>query len=440
VADGRIESGGVISKQSLYNCTRIVFCIPLLGLDPAFAASPYQESQVLDTIQWQAGSLIQEADGSDNHNFTWASDGNIYVNWGDGWGFGSGSAAKVGFGVTRISGTPPSLTYENVHGGYSAENPSQFPDPWTGWGHGMLGVNGRLYALLASVNDQTQTDLWYSEDLGGHWTKSSVNWKRSSGFTPNGFVQFGKDHASARDSYVYLCGKKENQPGAAYLARVPKSDSDMLDQSTYEYLTGQSGTNGSWSPDISEAWAFFNDPSTTGEFQDRLGPWITYHSGLDKYILMHSHHYGGDLGIFESDNPWGPWYTVDYYSGNFLGGGFGTTCPLNYQIVPKWCRGDTVWMIFSCHCRTGNKYHDNFSLVKGTLNRKQPVFITPSHASPAPSGLPVALYDMRGRLVGRWVTHQQRELKTARNSRSVGLYLLKPMGGGHVQPRKVLVK
>ena len=50
--------------------------------------SPYSKSEVIKGINFDWSFHIRLAPGSDNWPVTWADDGNQYVVWGDGGGFG----------------------------------------------------------------------------------------------------------------------------------------------------------------------------------------------------------------------------------------------------------------------------------------------------------------------------------------------------------------
>jgi hypothetical protein len=101
---------------------------------------------------------------------------------------------------------------------------------------------------------------------------------------------------------------------------------------------------------------------------------MTYFPALGRYILRQAH--GGvtyctgmgqvqKLAVYESVNPWGPWYTVAYYN---AWGSFGDSCALWYSIVPKWIStdGTTFWMSFSGGSM-GSVSQDAFHLIKGTF-------------------------------------------------------------------------
>jgi hypothetical protein len=71
------------------------------------------------------------------------------------------------------------------------------------------------------------------------------------------------------------------------------------------------------------------------------------------------------FAMYESVNPWGPWYTIEYLS---AWGSFGTSFGLWYSINPKWISADgkTFWMSFSGGS-DGSVTMDAFHLVKGTF-------------------------------------------------------------------------
>jgi hypothetical protein len=95
-----------------------------------------------------------------------------------------------------------------------------------------------------------------------------------------------------------------------------------------------------------------------------------YVHGLKRYLLTSFHSGPGQLGIFDSANPWGPWTTVAYYEhwGNMGGEGDGLTCSFPCKWMSK--DGRTLWCVFAVYgegAKRGRNAHDQFNLVKATL-------------------------------------------------------------------------
>ena len=88
-------------------------CAVALGSD-----APYPHSKIIAGINFDRSTLVKAAPGSDQFGYTTASDGNIYIAWGDGGGFGgTNSRGRASLGVTRLLGVPPTWKGINVWGG-----------------------------------------------------------------------------------------------------------------------------------------------------------------------------------------------------------------------------------------------------------------------------------------------------------------------------------
>jgi hypothetical protein len=160
-------------------------------------------------------------------------------------------------------------------------------------------------------------------------------------------MQAGKKNGSARDEYLYFYS--QNKPTAYLLAddvilgRVPIKS--VLDMSKYEYFCGTANSP-SWTTNIAKRMPGF----TAKDQCFRL--YVTYNPGLNRYFLITSTGFSSsyiaglynNLGIYESVNPWGPWYTV-YWNDNWSS--WSTFCP---QMVSKWISldGKSFWLLYSC--------------------------------------------------------------------------------------------
>jgi hypothetical protein len=122
-----------------------------------------------------------------------------------------------------------------------------------------------------------------------------------------------------------------------------------------------------------------NSPSdfkdTSSIFEDTNGvaiAGIVYNPGLKRFLLTCYHTGPGQLGVFEGENPWGPWRTIAYYE-NW--GGMGTDAEgLSCEFPQKWMSADglTLWSIFAVYgegAKKGIQAHDRFNLVRVKLAR-----------------------------------------------------------------------
>ena len=102
-----------------------------------------------------------------------------------------------------MEGSATSYNGTNVWGGKSPENPAQFK----GKSYGIISVGGVLYMWVALVYEEGNwlhnTRLAWSTDHGATWQKASWAFTFSDGLTVPTFLNFGKDYAGARDTYVY---------------------------------------------------------------------------------------------------------------------------------------------------------------------------------------------------------------------------------------------
>jgi hypothetical protein len=139
----------------------------------------------------------------------------------------------------------------------------------------------------------------------------------------------------------------------------------VRDAHAYQYFGGVD-TSGkpSWQTNFSQAQPIFSDANG-------IGPGgIGYNPHLGIFLLATFHVGPGQLGVFESTEPWGPWRTIAYYEdwGQMGKEGEGLTC----EFPEKWMAADgrNMWAIFSVYgqgAKTGIKAHDRFNLIKVTL-------------------------------------------------------------------------
>ena len=76
--------------------------------------SPYPPSPAVKFVTWDMTIKTQNGLGSDQWPMTWAEDNNLYAAWGDGWGWDKGEEPKRSIGITRITGSPPNFTGEDI--------------------------------------------------------------------------------------------------------------------------------------------------------------------------------------------------------------------------------------------------------------------------------------------------------------------------------------
>ena len=309
----------------------------------AMVEPPYPQSKDIKLVRFAAkDSVIRLADGSDNWPATWAWDGNLYTAYGDGWGFEPKTDIKLSLGLARIKGEPPFISGENIRS-KTGERVGQ--GKYGPKASGMLMVDSVLYMLARNTGN---AQLVWSEDLGNNW--HWAGWRFDESFGCPTFLNFGRNYDGARDEYVYLYSADDN---SAYkicdqmvLARVPKNK--IKDWKAYEYFAGYKSEKPVWSEDVRQRQPVFANPGKCY----RSG--VSYNKGLKKYLWcqvisvpsgekVQGPRFKGGLGIYESDNPWGPWKTVYYTLDWDIGPGESVGIP------PKWMSedGKNCYLLFS---------------------------------------------------------------------------------------------
>jgi hypothetical protein len=367
------NAGNVLNESWSWTVALDPGGIPGGGADP-----PYTQSTYLTGLVWDNTGLSRKGPGSDMWPSTWASDDLIYTTWGDGGGLnGWNDVCRTKFGVQAITGTPTSFTANNLYGcksddtgctdtewssHYSVCNASYASQFTTSdYGDGIIAIDNTMYVILSNQTPPVSSTIAHSENLSQTWTKYGWSWSRTSAgdWYPFGFVQFGKAYAGARDTYLYLVGGAMNDNVHTYLARVPNTE--IGTQGSYEWYTSADPGSPTWG-----AWA-----SRQPIFTDNNLSWVSgiyYFPVIDRYIITAAHGesvYGpgdiGKLGVFEAEEPWGPWYTV-YYSDNWQG--YAGDYALQFPIIQKWTSANNLdfYMAYS-----SSGALDSWNLFKGTF-------------------------------------------------------------------------
>ena len=323
-------------------------------------SAPYPQSTVITGWEIDWDSRIKVAVGSDNFPVTWADDDKQYTNWGDGCGFVE-NCVRFGsnyfsWGVASITGSVDNLVGQNLD--WSNQHPP-------GKSYGIVSIDGVLYQWYGAGSCDAffnYTRLAMSTDHGRTWSTASWDLKRSDNIFNPGILNFGKDYAGARDTYVYhyfIAGGGRctiTIPGNVVLARVPKDK--ILVRNDYEFFSGTASVP-AWSAQPTDATPVFHDPAGVG--------WnvsVSYNPAVDRYLLMTDHGpasgFGtGRAGLFDAPEPWGPWTTVDYWDdwGGYNGAFF------YYNFSNKWTAEyggieDFVIISTGC-CNTANEWAMN---------------------------------------------------------------------------------
>lgn len=332
------------------------------------ATSPYPPSSVIASMSWDFSGRVQDPNGSDLWPVTWGSDDKVWTAWGDGGGFhGSNSNGRVSLGFGTIANAPPAVTTTNVWGGLNAE----YTPTFGGKVNGLISVAGSLYAIgavhpgAAGVTTSGGADeqrLVWSTNHGQSWQYASWAFctATSAAVCPGSFINFGKDNAGARDSYVYAYANTGwwvtgGSFDSAYLMRVPNNQ--ITTQSAWQYFAGLDGSgNPTWSSNASARKPVFTDDNGGRAIGEAV-----YNAPLHRYIAVGQGPTINETAFFDAPEPWGPWTTIAYYS---AWGNLGSTETLGVHFSNKWTSADgkTMWATFSS---TGSL--DSFNLAKVTM-------------------------------------------------------------------------
>jgi hypothetical protein len=362
----RLISNGRVARRAagLRVALALAAAVVLTARGPVACANgntaPYPLSPVIARIEYDFGSHVRMAPGSDNWPITWAEDDSQYCAWGDGGGFGgTNEDGRVSLGVARIDGPADHYTGHNIWGGKDAAHPAQFG----GKSYGIIALGATLYMWVApgsGFDNYDEARLARSRDGGATWQRADWAFPKSDGLLNPTFCQCGRGYRGARDGFVYCYAVRLRDdssalqpPGQVDLIRAPASAVD--DRARYEFFAGRDrqGTP-RWTRDIAKRQPVFEDSSGLGS---QLS--VSYNSGLRRYLLCAEHgaSYRGNLGVFDAPEPWGPWTTVAYHS-NF--GGLGSTFFWNFS--NKWLSADGTGFVLVF---TGSGDNDSWNTVRG---------------------------------------------------------------------------
>jgi hypothetical protein len=400
---------------------------PLLLTTPASSATgdaPYCSSRVIGGMNWQFSNGYTEPNGSDLWPAAWGADGNVYLFFGDGGGFGGDNErGRASFGIAMITGEPPPTiaTMHNVYGGYQSAHAAQV----TGKASALIAIGEDFYAIAGIYRPTDPKSAYPHEPSGspnhleiassfgnayswhdGEWTFCGVESEHharvvSGSFCPQGFVSYGAGNAGAMDDYVYVFGMDAESywsdipttlPVNTYLARVPRTR--LLAQSAYEYFAGLD-RNGDpvWRARTEQMRPVFTDRNVTLPGCHGGCPMAApieeavYIAPLQRYIAVAQGNYAAQTSFYESPNPWGPWSVISYNnidpatgSGGWANLGAVAGESLGVHLVNAWtsASGHTLWATYSSDGRApadalfppASTAMDSFNLVPVELEMK----------------------------------------------------------------------
>jgi len=305
------------------------------------APPPYPASPVIREVRFApADSIVYRAEGSDLWPVTWGDDDAIYMAYGDGRGFEPGTEHKLSLGFARVDGPPSAFRGENIRSpGFEPEGDRERGPKASG----LLMVDGVLYLWVRNV---ANAQLFWSADHGRTW---EAGFRFRTSFGSPTFLNFGRDYAGARDTFVYVFS--QDGPSAytsdddLVLARVPRDR--IRDLAAYQFFQGLDETGHPlWTGDIERRGSVFHYPGHVFRSD------VVYDPGLRRYLLALAFNDAGGWGLFDAPEPWGPWTTA------FATEDWGLGEVHSYRLPSKWITpsGEAVWLVFS------GRSHDAFSV------------------------------------------------------------------------------
>lgn len=308
--------------------------------------SPYPQSEIIKGLEWDPGVHKIEGSSGDNWPITWVNDSLQIASYGDGDGFDN-EFPDLTIGISYIIGDPLDLRGKDIVS--SIDTPEGEGSAGIK-ASGLLMTGGELYLFVRNYkpensDDFTNSRLAWSEDKGK--TFQWADWHFKNSFGCPDFIQFGPDYKNAMDDYVYIVSQDNDNayrysPGIV-LAKVQKDS--IRYRESYAFFAGINEDQPLWTADINNRHYIFYNPTGTQRVS------MAYNPALQRFILASSHQPEGDtrthtdaLGVFESENPWGPWRTV-YYSDDWS-----EDCRTYHHRFPvKWMSrdGNEMWLLYS---------------------------------------------------------------------------------------------
>ncbi len=312
----RRSGGGHWTGGGHYDVLRPFFqpIVASVGDREASADSPggrsdeagHPPSPVIARLAWAPPEqIVRRAQGSDNWPTTWGDDDRLYTAYGDGWGFEPKVPVKLSLGFAAIEGPPGNFRGRNIR---SPSGECRGDGPQGKKASGILMVGGVLYLCARNAGN---AQIAHSADHGRRWTW--CDWRFTTSFGCPTFLHFGRDHAGARDQYVYLYSP--DSPGAyepadrMVLARVPRDR--ITQREAYEFFQRRDASGKPcWTKQIERRGGVFERPGRCGRsivsFDAPLGRylWVQVFSSPGKASEP------GGLAVYDATQPWGPWTTV----------------------------------------------------------------------------------------------------------------------------------
>lgn len=291
-------------------------------------------------------AIAQFAIGSDTWVNTWHNDGNIYAFWGDGNGFAAPNRKSAG--ISRLTGTPPSITGTDIW--YGAADPSEAGTEFDGKSYGLLSIGSNMYMWFGRNTNETRLKI--STNNAVSWTNAG-NVNLGFGFFNNGTPSFmqidGPGYTSttlpaAITDYAYSYYQIQHEPGQIGMFRQPVSNMTTL--SAIEHFGGRDASGDPiWVSSIasravllSQPFAYFNSCSV--QWSKYFGRYIMIAAYPTTNVMVGTQNRG--IAFYQASQPWGP-FTLISKNETFLDRTTGT-----FYLPPKWMAANgSAWMTIS---------------------------------------------------------------------------------------------
>ena len=355
---------------------------------------PYPDSKFIEKLEWTSEPYRYPGSSSDMHWWTWGIDDAIYTVEDDGKNFGGKDWYAH---VLRVTGIPPNHTVETATDFDNIDFRALIPDKLLRrYVCGSVAVDSLLYVCLydydwkipGKVHDRVELmrrikefNPWHdldsllgtnmgfidaysklggvagiikSDDFGKTWTNipdENTPIFFEPEFGAPAFLTFGKGNTETPEDlapYVYAISNDGSWATGdnVRLGRVHR-DSILVRDAWQFFVNAGKNSQPSWTSELKKTKPVFTDKDHTGH------PTISYNKVLKRYFLLNysdvvPHHenaspaefkkwdYQAELQIYESQNPWGPWFLVHT---EMPWGGANHTAYLG-QIPSKWFSAD----------------------------------------------------------------------------------------------------
>jgi len=362
-----------------------------------FDWSSHVERDIDCTSRGDAGCI------GDNWPTTWTLGGDLLTSWGD----GTGPSRRIGhsIGIASVAGPKNGFSLDTVYSGYTqglgpvAYNGNCDGKTWLagrvcGKTYGMIDIVGTTWMWVSPGSAKQNYDharLYRSTNSGSSWEPVQngafgnpgepeyVEFSRDEMIALPAFAQFGRGYTDFATNnfwvYVYsirpfkrnaLQVQHNGKRGVVDLARVRPWNLD--DRSKYEWFSGRP-KKPVWTTDISKRRAIFRDEQGVG--WNLSVAWVP---GIERFVMMteRKKSFRGNLGVYESENPWGPWRVIarydDWACQTDAPGGVGEQA-FYWNIPTPFINPEqrSLWMFFS-----GIHADDSFNAVRARFSNVQP--------------------------------------------------------------------